>query len=116
MSFHSVVSLFFGLPFFPLCPVLSCPSSLGPGVPGGLFFSKTNRMWQSRNMIFNVKTIISYLSQGTTLEAGTIILTGTPDGIGYARNPRVTLKDGSEIRIWIEKIGTLVNQVRFEGW
>lgn len=68
----------------------------------------------TRDMIFNVKKQISYLSQGTTLESGTIILTGTPAGIGYFRQPRVFLEDGSDVRIEIEKIGTLVNKVKYE--
>lgn len=68
------------------------------------------------DMIFNVKQQISYLSQGTTLEAGTIFLTGTPAGIGYFRKPRVVLKDGGDIRVYIDQIGTLVNKVRYESW
>lgn len=67
-------------------------------------------------MIFNIKKQISYLSQGTTLEAGTIFLTGTPAGIGFFRQPRVVLEDGGDIRIQIEKIGTLVNKVHYEKW
>lgn len=69
-----------------------------------------------RNMIFPIAKQISYLSQGTTLEAGTIFLTGTPAGIGYFRNPRVVLEDGGDIRVEIEKIGTLVNKVHYEEW
>ena len=67
-------------------------------------------------MIFDVKKQISYLSQGTTLEAGTIFLTGTPAGIGFFRKPRVVLEDGGDIRVHIEKIGTLVNKVSYEAW
>lgn len=66
------------------------------------------------NMIFNIRKQISYLSQGTTLEAGSLLLTGTPAGIGYFRDPRVVLKDGDDIRVYVEKIGTLVNRVRYE--
>ena len=65
-------------------------------------------------MIFTVAQQIAYLSQGTTLEAGTIFLTGTPAGIGFFRKPRVVLRDGGDIRIEIEKIGTLVNKVRYD--
>lgn len=68
------------------------------------------------DMIFDVKQQISYLSQGTTLEAGTIFLTGTPAGIGFFRQPRVVLEDKDDIRVYIEKIGTLVNKVRYECW
>ncbi|CAL5874396.1 uncharacterized protein PFLUO_LOCUS8692 [Penicillium psychrofluorescens] len=69
----------------------------------------------TKDMIFNIKKQISYLSQGTTLEAGTIFLTGTPAGIGYFRDPRVVLKDGDEISVEIDQIGTLVNKVRYES-
>lgn len=65
-------------------------------------------------MIFDVKKQIAYLSQGTTLEAGTIFLTGTPAGIGYFRAPRVVLNDGDEISVQIDQIGTLINKVRYE--
>ncbi|KAI1812825.1 5-carboxymethyl-2-hydroxymuconate isomerase [Poronia punctata] len=66
------------------------------------------------NMIFTLRQQIAYLSRGTTLEAGSIILTGTPAGIGYFREPRVVLEDGGEVRVEIEGIGTLVNRVRYE--
>lgn len=66
--------------------------------------------------IFDIREQISYLSQGTTLEADTIFLIGSPAGIGYFRQPRVVLEDGGEIRVYIEKIGTLVNKVRHESW
>jgi 2-keto-4-pentenoate hydratase/2-oxohepta-3-ene-1,7-dioic acid hydratase in catechol pathway len=68
-----------------------------------------------RNMIFNIRQQISYLSQGTTLEAGTIFLTGTPAGIGFFRKPRVVLKDGRDIRVEISSIGTLVNKIRYDN-
>ena len=69
---------------------------------------------QTEDMIFDVKRQISYLSQGTTLEAGSLILTGTPAGIGSLRQPRIVLRDGDEISIQISQIGTLVNKVRYD--
>uniref|UniRef100_A0A3G9JYJ6 Caffeoylpyruvate hydrolase n=1 Tax=Neonothopanus nambi TaxID=71958 RepID=CPH_NEONM len=69
----------------------------------------------SRDQIFNVKKTISFLSQGTTLEPGSIILTGTPDGVGFVRNPPLYLKDGDEVMTWIGSgIGTLANTVQEE--
>lgn len=68
----------------------------------------------TKDMIFSIKKQISFLSQGTTLEPGTIFLTGTPAGIGYFREPRVVLRNEDEIRVGIEKIGTLINRVRYE--
>ena len=68
----------------------------------------------TRDMIFSVAKQISWLSQGTTLEAGSIMLTGTPAGIGHFRNPRVVLGDGDDIRVKISKISTLINKVRYD--
>ena len=65
-------------------------------------------------MIFSIQQQIAYLSQGTTLERGSIILTGTPAGIGSTRSPRIVLQDGDDIRVHVEKIGTLVNKVYYE--
>lgn len=65
-------------------------------------------------MIFNIRQQISYLSQGTTLEAGTLFVTGTPAGIGFLRAPKVVLRDGGDIRVEIEGIGTLINKVRYD--
>ncbi|KAG8900544.1 hypothetical protein FRB99_005983 [Tulasnella sp. 403] len=67
------------------------------------------------NMVFDVKKLISQLSQGTTLCPGTVIYTGTPGGVGVFANPKVYLKDGDEVRVWVENIGTLVNPVVEEG-
>ena len=63
------------------------------------------------NMIFNVATLISFLSQDTTLLAGTVILTGTPQGIGWVRKPRRLLQRGDTVTIEIEGIGQLSNPV-----
>lgn len=65
-------------------------------------------------MIFNIPKTISFLSQGTTLEKGTIIMTGTGPGIGAMRIPKVVLNDGDDIRVEIDQIGTLVNTVYYE--
>jgi acylpyruvate hydrolase len=63
-------------------------------------------------MIFSVPFTISYISKIATLEPGDIILTGTPDGVGQARNPPVFLQNGDSITIEIEGVGTLTNPVR----
>lgn len=66
------------------------------------------------DMIFSVASLIADLSRGTTLAAGTVILTGTPSGVGMARTPPVFLKAGDVVEIEIERIGVLRNTVRFE--
>ncbi|KAJ0375464.1 hypothetical protein COL26b_006345 [Colletotrichum chrysophilum] len=53
-------------------------------------------------------------TRGTTLEKGTIIMTGTGPGIGMARDPPIFLKDGDDMRIEISEIRTLVNVVKYE--
>ena len=63
------------------------------------------------DMIFSVAEIIEYLSEETTLLPGTLILTGTPSGVGFARNPPVYLKPGDKVEITIKGIGSLVNPV-----
>jgi 2-keto-4-pentenoate hydratase/2-oxohepta-3-ene-1,7-dioic acid hydratase in catechol pathway len=63
------------------------------------------------DMAFSVPEIISFLSGSNTLLPGTLILTGTPDGVGTARTPPRFLKKGDEIAITIENIGTLKNTV-----
>lgn len=63
------------------------------------------------DMIFDVPAIIEFLSADKTLPAGTLILTGTPEGVGFARNPPVWLKSGDTIVVEIEQIGTLTNPV-----
>ena len=67
--------------------------------------------WSTDDMIFDVPTLIEFLSGSTTLAPGTVILTGTPHGVGAARKPPVFLKHGDTITIEIEKIGQLTNPV-----
>jgi 2-keto-4-pentenoate hydratase/2-oxohepta-3-ene-1,7-dioic acid hydratase in catechol pathway len=66
----------------------------------------------TKNLIFNVPQIISFLSQSMTLKPGDLIATGTPPGVGMGRNPKVWLKNGDQMNISIEKIGTLSNTVK----
>ena len=67
---------------------------------------------RTSKMIFDVKEIISQLSQGFTLLPGDVILTGTPEGVGYAMVPPRVLKDGDVVEIEIEGIGRLANPVK----
>ncbi|BDG60577.1 fumarylacetoacetate hydrolase family protein [Caldinitratiruptor microaerophilus] len=63
-------------------------------------------------MIFPVREIVSYISQGITLEPGDVIATGTPFGVGMSRKPPVWLQDGDEVAIEIGRLGRLVNRFR----
>ena len=62
------------------------------------------------DMIFDVATLIAYISRDITLSAGDIIATGTPAGVGIFREPPVLLKHGDEVECWIEEIGTIRNR------
>lgn len=68
----------------------------------------------TRDMIFDVPTLIEFLSGSTTLLPGTVILTGTPSGVGMAKNPPVWLQPGDSVTVEIEKIGALTNPVERE--
>jgi 2-keto-4-pentenoate hydratase/2-oxohepta-3-ene-1,7-dioic acid hydratase in catechol pathway len=65
----------------------------------------------TRDMIFPVARLVAELSRGTTLLEGTVILTGTPPGVGFGRDPQRFLRDGDVVEITIERVGTLRNPV-----
>jgi 2-keto-4-pentenoate hydratase/2-oxohepta-3-ene-1,7-dioic acid hydratase in catechol pathway len=62
-------------------------------------------------MIFSVAETIAYISQLLTLEPGDIIATGTPEGVGFKRNPPIYLRDSDVVEVEIEGVGTLRNPV-----
>lgn len=66
------------------------------------------------DMIFDVPTLVEFFSGSTTLAPGTVILTGTPSGVGMAREPRVWLQPGDSVTVEIETIGSLTNPVALE--
>lgn len=70
--------------------------------------------WNTNDMIFSVARIIEFLSGSNTLPAGTVILTGTPHGVGMAAKPPRWLKPGDEVTIEIDRIGRLTNPVALE--
>jgi 2-keto-4-pentenoate hydratase/2-oxohepta-3-ene-1,7-dioic acid hydratase in catechol pathway len=64
------------------------------------------------DMVFSVAQLVAFCSQAFTLEAGDVIATGTPAGVGWFREPKRMLADGDEVVVEIEKIGRLVNRCR----
>ncbi|KAJ5721843.1 Fumarylacetoacetase C-terminal-like protein [Penicillium malachiteum] len=67
------------------------------------------------DLIFNVPQLIAFLSQGTTLPAGTIILTGTPPGVGAAKNPKQFIKAGDDFAVeLLPHVGTLINKIEHQ--
>jgi 2-keto-4-pentenoate hydratase/2-oxohepta-3-ene-1,7-dioic acid hydratase in catechol pathway len=69
----------------------------------------------TEDMIWSVKKIIAHLTKGTTLRKGTVIMTGTPSGVGLFMEPKGFLNDGDVVEVSIEGIGAIVNRVVFEG-
>ena len=65
----------------------------------------------TRYMIFTIPMIIEILSRGLTLDAGDILATGTPSGVGFARKPPEFLKPGDVVEVEIERIGVLRNRI-----
>lgn len=100
--------------FAPIGPCLVTPDSIGD--PGNLHIQtvvngRTMQDANTREMIHDVPALIAFLSQSTTLLPGTLIFTGTPSGVGMAQDPPLWLKDGDEVSVTIEGIGTLTNRV-----
>lgn len=100
--------------FAPMGPYLVTRNSLGDG--DGLAIElrlngKTMQKSNTRNLIFKVPDLISYISKVMTLEVGDVIATGTPGGVGFVRNPQVFMKPGDVVEIEIEGIGQLRNRV-----
>lgn len=96
-------------------PILVTADELPAGGKGLLLETRVNgKVVQSANtndMLFDVATIISTLSEAVTLEAGDVIVSGTPAGVGFGMNPKVYLKPGDVVEVSIEGIGKLVNPV-----
>ncbi|KAM0747822.1 hypothetical protein T439DRAFT_328493 [Meredithblackwellia eburnea MCA 4105] len=81
----------------------------------GLLNGKVMQQSGLDDLYFSVPKIVSFLSQGTTLKAGTLILTGTPHGVGFAMKPPVIIDEGDEFRVEVlPHIGTLINVFEWE--
>jgi 2-keto-4-pentenoate hydratase/2-oxohepta-3-ene-1,7-dioic acid hydratase in catechol pathway len=68
----------------------------------------------TRHLIFSVVELLVYLSQGMTLQAGDVLATGTPGGVGDSRTPARYLAEGDVVEITVDGVGTLRNPVTFE--
>ena len=104
--------------FAPLGPALVTPDEIPDPNALRILTRLNGEIVQDSNtadMIFDVRQIIAFLSGSTTLLPGTVILTGTPEGVGMARTPPRWLTPGDEVTIEIEKIGALTNRVVLEG-
>src|SRR3954463_15311645 len=103
--------------FCPLGPVLVTPDEIPNPNNLRLKTILNGQVMQDHttgDMIFDVSTLIESLSSTLTLRAGAVILTGTPQGVGFARTPPVWMKEGDVCVVEIEKVGRLENPVRNE--
>lgn len=100
-------------------PDLVTADALPPGVKGLRLETRLNgEVVQSAStdeMVFDVESLISIISEAITLEAGDVIVSGTPSGIGWARSPKLLMKAGDVCEVSVEKIGTLRNVIADES-
>ena len=100
--------------FSPLGPLLVTPEKISNPNALRITTRVNGEIFQDSNtcdMIFDVPCLIEFLSADTTLEVGTVILTGTPEGVGMSRTPPRWLQPGDRCSVEIEKIGVLENSV-----
>ena len=103
--------------FCPIGPAVATPEQVGNPNALRIQCRVNGQQMQDSNtadMIFDIATLISEISRGHTLLPGTLIVTGTPSGVGMARTPQVFLKDGDTVEVELEKIGVITNRVVFE--
>jgi 2-keto-4-pentenoate hydratase/2-oxohepta-3-ene-1,7-dioic acid hydratase in catechol pathway len=99
-------------------PDLITADELPPGVKGLRLETRVNgNVVQSANtdeMVFDVASLISIISEAITLEAGDVIVSGTPSGIGWARTPKLLMKAGDVCEVSVEGMGVLRNVIADE--
>lgn len=101
--------------YAPLGPMIVSPGMVGDA--SGLRL----RTWvndelrqdsETSDLLFGVKDIVSFVSQGTTLEQGTVIMTGTPSGVAMGMKPQPRyLQDGDVVKVSIDKLGSVQNKM-----
>ena len=99
--------------FCPVGPLVPAAEVADPHALGirAILNGETMQDSSTANLIFGIDEIISYASRTSTLEAGDLILTGTPAGVGVFRDPQRLLQPGDEITIEIDGVGSLTNPV-----
>ncbi|HUZ66771.1 MAG TPA: fumarylacetoacetate hydrolase family protein [Beijerinckiaceae bacterium] len=99
----------------PFGPYLVTADELPPGCKGLRLRTRLNgETVQSAmidDMVFDVATLVSLISEGITLEPGDVLVTGTPSGVGLGRKPPLWMKPGDEVEVEIDQIGVLSNPI-----
>ena len=97
-------------------PCMVTADELAPGARGLLLETRLNgqtvQSANTDNMVFDIESLIVIISEAITLEAGDLIVAGTPAGIGHAREPRLYMKPGDVCEVEIQGIGLLRNRVQ----
>jgi acylpyruvate hydrolase len=101
----------------PLGPYLVTPDEVGDPHELDITLDLNGERMQEANtrlFIFDIPTIVETISEFTPLAVGDVVLTGTPAGVGYRRDPKVLLRDGDRIVVEISGVGRLENTVAAE--
>ncbi|GAB7537753.1 fumarylacetoacetate hydrolase family protein [Burkholderia sp. 3C] len=100
-------------------PDLITPDELPPGIKGLQLETRVNgavvQSASTDDMVFDVASLISIISEAITLEPGDVIVSGTPSGIGWARTPKLLMKAGDVCEVSVEGMGTLRNVIADEA-
>lgn len=102
--------------FAPIGPCIVSPSLI-PNPQNLTYTTRVNgevrQETSTSDMIWTVKELIVHLSRGTTLRAGTVIMTGTPSGVGLFMTPKGFLRNGDVVEVDISEIGAIANKMVF---
>ncbi|OAQ97082.1 hypothetical protein LLEC1_03844 [Akanthomyces lecanii] len=104
--------------FAPIGPVIASPGVVDDPQALALVTRVNGEQRQASttaDMIWSVRQLIAFASQGTTLKRGTLIMTGTPSGVGLFMEPRTFLKDGDVVEVSFDGLGTLRNTMQFQS-
>ena len=101
--------------FCPLGPWIETEIDPGNAPIRSRLNGKVMQESNTAQMLFSCARLISFLSSAMTLVPGTVIMSGTPSGVGFARDPQVFLKPGDTIRVEVDGLGVLENPVIAEG-
>lgn len=100
--------------FCPLGPAIVTPDEAGNPNALDVRLRLNGQVLQdsnTREFVFDVGTLLAFINETITLEPGDVILTGTPPGVGFARQPPVYMRAGDRVEVEIENLGTLANPV-----
>jgi acylpyruvate hydrolase len=101
----------------PLGPFLVTPDEVGDPHSLDISLELNGERMQASNtskFIFDIPTLVATISEFIPLAPGDVVLTGTPSGVGYRRDPKVLLRDGDRMVVEIENVGRLENPVAAE--